>query len=107
MEAPLSKIESDRNNLARASARQYSFGKIAGIFLIIGPPTFSIILFGSGAAIWSLSEEKRTSPGHLKSVAFDPSRHLATANCRIAERSLALLRHGVLDCALFATPREK
>jgi hypothetical protein len=39
-EASLSKIEPDRDNFSRASPRQYSFGKIAAIFLIVGPPIF-------------------------------------------------------------------
>src|ERR1700730_7833592 len=41
----LSKIEPNRNNLARGSPRQYSFGKIAVIFLIIGPPTFAPLFY--------------------------------------------------------------
>jgi uncharacterized membrane protein YeaQ/YmgE (transglycosylase-associated protein family) len=41
----LSKIEPDRNNLAQASPRQYSFGKIVAIFLIVGPPTFGLLFY--------------------------------------------------------------
>jgi hypothetical protein len=39
-EASLSEIEPDRDNCSRASPRQYSFGKIAAVFLIVGPPIF-------------------------------------------------------------------
>ena len=44
----LSKIEPDRNNLARGSPRQYTFGKIAVIFLIVGPPTFVPLFYFLG-----------------------------------------------------------
>jgi len=39
----MSKIEPDRND--HASLRQHSFGKIAAIFLIVGPPTFSPLFY--------------------------------------------------------------
>jgi hypothetical protein len=45
-----------------------------------------------GAPIWSLSDEKRTSRDHRKSVANDPKRHFGTANYRIAK---GLLSHFV------------
>ena len=34
---------------------------------------------------WSLSGDKRTWHDHRQSVAYDPERHFATANCRIAK----------------------
>jgi hypothetical protein len=40
--AALSSIEPDRRDLARVSPRQY-FGKVAAIFLIVGPPTFGLL----------------------------------------------------------------
>jgi hypothetical protein len=42
--ARLSKFEPDRNNLALASPRQYSFSKIAAIFFGVGAPIFCLIL---------------------------------------------------------------
>jgi len=43
-----------------------------------------------GAAVWSLSGEKRTLRDHHKSVVPDPKRRFAAINCRIAKGTLAL-----------------
>ena len=43
MEAPLSKIEPDRKDFARASPSQYFFGKVAPIFFIVGSPIFGLL----------------------------------------------------------------
>jgi len=50
LETPLSQIEPEQNNFARASARrvslrQISFGKIAAIFLVLGPPLFGLLFW--------------------------------------------------------------
>jgi uncharacterized membrane protein YeaQ/YmgE (transglycosylase-associated protein family) len=48
MEPLMSKTEPDRKDFARASPRQY-FGKVAAIFLIVGPPTFGLIFYLAGS----------------------------------------------------------
>jgi hypothetical protein len=45
VKSPLSKIEPGRKDVARASSRQYSFGKVAAIFLIVGPPTSGLLFY--------------------------------------------------------------
>jgi uncharacterized membrane protein len=44
MEPPLLITEPDRKTFARASPRQY-FGKVAAVFLIVGPPIFGVIFY--------------------------------------------------------------
>ncbi|WP_375778370.1 hypothetical protein ACE103_03700 [Bradyrhizobium sp. ma5] len=40
----MSKVESDRS-LARSSPRQHSFGKVAAVFLVLGPPISTPLFF--------------------------------------------------------------
>jgi len=38
-------MEPERDNLARASSRRLSVGKIAAVFLILGPPLFGVLFW--------------------------------------------------------------